>query len=379
MRSGVPARSGRVIRALLAFVIIAEFALLWGNVQVERPRDDLAVARALAPSMAEVAVPFVTLTYEAGTAAALRSLRERVDRGEVELGHMDEIVHVIGMVAYDRDRDPGTAFASCTIDFGWGCYHGVTMAYLHATGLPDIATFARLCEDRFHRGSDPGKILESCWHALGHAVLPAVGYDAPQALAYCDALIQRGQSNCWAGVLAQGIEDAVRGGVSGYLRPEDPLYPCSALDDRYLDVCYREQVKVLAWTARYEWPKVIAICRTAPEAYREACFDGVGRTLHPVTGRVLTQSLATCAALGADVRDACANGTIGMDLTQVGIAEVGEVCGTMRPGRQRDRCYHMYGLRVFIEVDDAPARRAYCFDLPADDRRGCERGAQLGG
>ncbi len=55
----------------------------------------------------------------------------------------------------------------------------------------------------------------------------------------CDALTDRWERrSCYGGVFMQNV--MVLSG-SKHLRPDDPLYPCADLADRYRAMCYEKQ------------------------------------------------------------------------------------------------------------------------------------------
>src|SRR5690606_26023321 len=63
------------------------------------------------------------------------------------------------------------------------------------------------------------------------------------------------------------------------LDPADPLYPCTALDDRYLVACYQMQTSAILARNGGDIQATARACDRAPEQYRGQCYLSLGRDI----------------------------------------------------------------------------------------------------
>jgi hypothetical protein len=67
--------------------------------------------------------------------------------------------------------------------------------------------------------------------------------------------------------------------------PEDPLYPCSAMESRYLPQCYVMQTSVMLHLNGGDIRGAAGSCELAPEDMRARCFQSLGRDISSYTLR----------------------------------------------------------------------------------------------
>jgi hypothetical protein len=71
--------------------------------------------------------------------------------------------------------------------------------------------------------------------------------------------------------------DKEEGYVAAYLKEDQPMYPCTALEDRYKEQCYLMQTSYALQVEGYDFNKVFALCDATESAYRDTCYQSLGR------------------------------------------------------------------------------------------------------
>ena len=199
---------------------------------------------------------------------AIGSVDPEVERD----GH--KYVHGIGITAYQDNPSWSETFGQCTELYQSGCYHGVIQARFMAMGEITAADVNDLCE--MYKGDPADRfVLFQCLHGMGHGLTMFYGHDLPVALEGCDHLSASwDQRSCYGGAFMENIMNAtaphhmvddmmVEAGdaanadrtllesdqdasLAEHEHPEsewagldaqDPLYPCSILEERYLPEC----------------------------------------------------------------------------------------------------------------------------------------------
>lgn len=197
--------------------------------------------------------------------------------GETGLCH--QAGHVIGESLYALNHSAEDAMGQCTSACHFGCQHGVLGALMRqkkiegsSTGEANILSginLVELCANNNKSKTQGG--FRICIHGLGHSFMLARSGELPAALQDCDALNLDRPFNrlCWSGVFMENKTNLMGGGYV-YIKPNDPLYPCTmkGLDPRYISVCYRQLGLPL--------DRGFAICETASEEWQTPCKQGVG-------------------------------------------------------------------------------------------------------
>jgi hypothetical protein len=267
------------------------------------------------------------------------SVLDREDRSIAARGH--DYAHVVGINAWVPGREVGAVYDSCTELFQSGCYHGVIQAYLDATGT-DSGTVASLC-DQIPSTRTNHWLRFQCVHGLGHGLVQARALHLPRALSGCDWLGSGwDRESCYGGAFMEFIL-AGRGqehhphsradsattspGAHGdHAEPEavaappsdtfairdrtDPLYPCSAIGERYQSSCYGMQAGIIIEITGADFGKIAAACDRAPIALRPACYQGIGTYISGFTVRDAQRSIALCLMGSVEYRPWCFNGVV---------------------------------------------------------------------
>lgn len=331
----------------------------------------------------EIVVPLIKALYESGTEAALDALHvynNSLQATGNKRNGVDELTHVLGMAALDRyDGDVGVTFSHCRIDFGWGCYHGVIMAYL-AT-LPDTLQpedIATLCEDKVYLNKDAGVANGNCEHGMGHGLTTLFGNDTSKALRYCDAIIGRDPAACIDGAVSQGIQSQF-GAMEKYIPLDDPLVPCKNFSPRHQPACYRAQVVGWASLFKSDWPTIAKVCQQAGDL-RIECYEGIGRYVNGINHHELSTTFKLCDTLRSIetlARDACTNGAMAMDLSDAPSAIVEAACLTITSPDPLGRCWRGFGYTLYLSGASEESRENTCKQIPTAYQEWCRGSSKI--
>ena len=100
------------------------------------------------------------------------------------------------------------------------------------------------------------------------------------------------------------------GGLSGamghytdYLRPDDAVYPCNVVADRYQPGCYFYQTSHMMRVLNYDVEAVAELCADAPEPSRLHCFGSFGRDVATVVFDDPASAIAYCRYATTDAQE----------------------------------------------------------------------------
>lgn len=195
-----------------------------------------------------------------------------------------QLMHVIGRAAYAKYNNLADTFAHGSQYCNGGYYHGLSeqlgnekgSAYLYA----NANTICKPIADKKGRYSF---YHYNCVHGLGHAFMEVYEGELYKSLAGCDTIQDEWERNsCYGGVFMQNImieqsPDDSEDHESKYLKPEDPMYPCDAVDDKYKVQCYTMQTSYALQVENYDFVKVFQLCDATPAPYNTNCYISLGR------------------------------------------------------------------------------------------------------
>ena len=283
-----------------------------------------------------------TVVARQGVPAAFADLKAR-SPGDAEVQRLcHAITHAIGREAAAKYSDVAEAFVHGDNVCGSGYYHGVLQGFAFTLGHDKLVS--ELDEVCAGVSGKERRSLEyyNCVHGLGHGLMAVTGGDLFGALRDCDGLTGAMERDaCANGVFMENVVvDGAHGGhYSKYLRPGEPLYPCTAVDGKYKAACFDIQTSYALGAVQGDFAKVFALCAGVEMPFRATCYRSLGRdaattSLDQVPGTITrcnlgtgreqrsnclvgavldfvyyyhsdTQAKELCAAAGADVRDAC--------------------------------------------------------------------------
>lgn len=226
-----------------------------------------------------------------------------------------EMGHFLGREQIRKVKDVQEAMSECIPICFAGCYHGVLEGYLIDKNLsfdvnnPElIKAIKDLCNSPDKQTST--EVFNQCLHGLGHALMFLTQSDLPKALTLCDNLDSTSVRDwCYSGAFMENSTSSTnKDHPSKYLKKEDPMYPCTILEDRYLNMCYALQSFYFAEVSGYDWQKTIDLCSRVPQSYQETCFRSIGQNLVGFT-QDLDLIKTNCNLIGpTELKQACIQG-----------------------------------------------------------------------
>lgn len=186
--------------------------------------------------------------------------------------------HSIGHAAVEKYPKVADAYTHGE-DFCWsGYYHGVIERYINKIGYENLSKeIDGICADI------PGKSSYSfdyynCVHGVGHGVMSITGDELFDSLKFCDGLSgQWEKSSCYSGVFMENVIADGRNHKTDYLKPEDPVYPCNAVDEQYKETCYLMQTSYMLKVTNYDFKKVFDLCEGVDAGHVNTCYRSLGR------------------------------------------------------------------------------------------------------
>jgi hypothetical protein len=403
-------------------VLRAQGALFPGEDRASRPLDLTARADADSARVASLARARCRLLSGAERRACLQEfLLALVEQGRVRLaigtlgrlgardgrirreGH--EYSHVIGINAWRPGKDLGEVYGQCSELFQSGCYHGVIQAYFAWNGT-DSATVADVCTSS-PVISQTGWLRFQCVHGVGHALVQARSLHLPRALDGCDQLREPfDQESCYGGAFMEFIvgargqshhprvgppaadsaaEDHEHAGHDAApafaLRdPNDLLYPCTAVGEKYRRQCYQMQAGIIFETANGDVEKMARACNGAPAQHRKSCYHGIGTYVSGLTARDAGRTIRICSLGDPEYREWCFVGVVKnfIDVT----AKPGDgidYCRLLEEPRLASRCYVAVGEQIAFLLLYMKDRRDACGRAEPRYVNACLYGAGLVG
>ncbi len=333
--------------------------------------------------------------------------------------------HGVGIGAYAGAAEVGRTFAQCTPEHQSGCYHGVIQAYFvearQGGGGIDSATVNALCAA--YEGAAGSRWLEfQCAHGMGHGLVMFHGHDLPVALKGCDLLgsgFQR--ETCYQGAFMENVVNALaphhpastlargEGGApaghdhaappaasghdhhaaaGGHAAPapafkaldrDDLLYPCSAMEARYLSACYSMQTSVALHFTGQDVGAVARVCQTVPEPWRPTCFISLGRDVSGMTLRDRARARERCSVVQDPASRALCHVGVATNMLHVTArAEDGMAyCRELSGDGEKTPCYRSIGGQLLVLAATEAAREEGCATAEAAYVETCRQGALL--
>jgi hypothetical protein len=352
---------------------------------------------------------FSALADEGHVRLALGALTALARRdGDIE-GDGHVYTHVIGIKAWKPERDVGEVFASCTVLFQSGCYHGVIQAYLTAQPAVDSATVAGLCDQIAGTGQN-WWLRFQCVHGLGHGLEMIWNWELPRALHGCDWLTSGwDREGCYGGVFMENAVvslpthatarviagPAAGGGEPGghgshgpdrsritfkLVDSSDVLYPCSVVAHRYQTTCFMLQGGIIARLVDLDYGRATAECDRVPADLRTFCYLSLGTYAAGLTVLDARKAIRLCQHGDPAFQPWCFVGLAKNFVDVTGLPRDGlEFCRQVPAGRNRRQCFVAVGEQlVILHPADLDARRRGCaLSATPRDEADCQYGANL--
>jgi hypothetical protein len=216
-----------------------------------------------------------------GVETAFDELKGEYGKNGFVRSNCHQLTHVIGRAAVERYGDIPTTYGRGEGFCGSGYYHGVMQAVVARIGAERILEEAdALCSEELGERQKYSLYHRDCAHGLGHGFMGVLNNELFDSLHACDVLTDGWErEHCYTGVFRENVQAKDDPNhPSKYLKADQPLYPCTEVEDRYKNSCYRRQPMYALWTQDNDFAKVFDLCATVEDDFRPACHHGLGRS-----------------------------------------------------------------------------------------------------
>ena len=330
--------------ATAAFLVVGAAGL---TIVTTSPTAPPVLAAACADDLRCHQQRYATLVRERGVAAAFAQLRAGQDTDGFDRAHCHQLTHAIGRAAGAAAPDLPAAFAHGEELCGTGYWHGVMETAVSGTAVSALAAAADDFCAPIRAAGVHSVPHQGCAHGLGHGFMNAHDGDLFATLPACDALTDPWErEHCYNGVFMENLPDRDNPAAGRSLRPAEPLYPCTAVEQRYRVQCLQKQTTYALSVRGGNFAAVFALCAPLAPAERSACNQGVGRN-----------------ALEQTVR------------AQAGPASVAPLCRLAADTAAQADCFFGAGRYLALFHHDRAAATPLCAVLEPELRAACDRGA----
>jgi hypothetical protein len=239
---------------------------------------------------------FGNIAYYDGPKAAIALAARKYNEGADPSCH--RVMHVIGAAALARFKGNIAETFAAGSSFCWsGYYHGVLERAFMDVKSYDAKTLGAkartICASRaIHAES---WLAYQCLHGLGHGLMITTAYDLPLALRVCNRLATPwDQTSCKGGVFMENILTSY-GGLSPWVRANDPIFPCNRVAERDKYTCYQQVTTRMIRMFGTNWKKMAALCSRVESRWVSTCFGSFGQNASVLALRNPRKTAKTCA------------------------------------------------------------------------------------
>src|SRR5206468_2613061 len=117
----------------------------------------------------------------------------------------------------------------------------------------------------------------NCVHGLGHGFMGVLDNEVFKSLETCDTLTDDWErESCYGGVFMENtMSEENPGNLSKYLKPDQPLYPCTDVETKYKNECYKMQTSHALRTQGNDFGKVFGLCSKVEDEFRPTCYQSL--------------------------------------------------------------------------------------------------------
>ncbi|HEU4966088.1 MAG TPA: hypothetical protein VFT53_01225 [Candidatus Saccharimonadales bacterium] len=205
-----------------------------------------------------------------------------------------QLAHVIGRAAAKKYVTLAETYRHGD-NFCWsGYYHGAVEAIAGEIGAANIVAQINTVCAPFANAS----VFEryNCVHGMGHGLMAVEDDNLFTALSLCDRFNgQWNQESCYSGVFMENVMNEINPGQHAkYLKADDPLYPCTAVADKYKEQCFLMQTSHALIVEKYDYAKVFAVCSTVAAPFDATCYQSLGRDISGQSSSDQSRTVALC-------------------------------------------------------------------------------------
>ena len=214
-----------------------------------------------------------------GIAAAFVDVKDAYQKSPYVKSNCHQLVHVIGRAAGDKFLDVAKAYEQGD-DFCWsGYYHGVMESVIGKIGYAAIgAKLDTICAT-ISKDNRYSFYHYNCAHGLGHGVMAVDNGELFDALHTCDNLTDSWErESCYGGVFMENVMNEVNPDHhTNYLKKDDLVYPCNAVERPYKQQCYLMQTSHALQSTGYNFDQIFGMCDGVEADFRPTCYQSLGR------------------------------------------------------------------------------------------------------
>lgn len=288
-------------------------ALAWQILQSGQKAEAAACTGANAIRFACWQQHYDTLVSEKSPEVAFADFRQNYAANPYIKSNCHQIAHVIGRAAAKKYTTLAETYKHGD-NFCWsGYYHGSIETVAAKLGPKKIiAQINDVCAD-FLKNKPYSFDHYNCVHGMGHGLMAVQDDKLFQALESCDKLTGSWQQqSCYSGVFMENVMNEINPGEhSDYLKADDPLYPCSAVADKYKQQCYLMQTSHALTVVGYDYAKVFALCSSLAAPFDATCYQSLGRDVSGQSSSNQQRTIELCM-LGSSpaARENCFTGAV---------------------------------------------------------------------
>lgn len=241
------------------------------------------------------------ITNERSPKEAFDLVKQQYDSVPYVKSQCHQLAHVIGRTALAKHKNISDTF-SLGDKYCWsGYYHGAMEELVDSRGYDYIVKQANEVCAPIAASARGSFYHYNCVHGLGHGFMMVQEGELFKSLKACDSLDDSWErTSCYGGVYMQNImnaqgPDAVPDQAPKYLRSDDLVYPCNAVEDKYKFPCYQMQTSHMLSVAGYDFSRIFAVCATVEEKYRSTCYESLGRDASGSTSSDVAKTKASCS------------------------------------------------------------------------------------
>lgn len=282
---------------LLVFVIGAQLLYTHAHPKTSNASSFFNYSCSAGPeSMLCLEKNYQVYTEQKGVAAAFTKLKAAYKTDPNVQADCHQIAHVIGRTEADKVNNVDQAYAQGD-NFCWsGYYHGVMEAIVVKIGeknlphaLPTIC--AQLAKQKPYSFEH-----YNCVHGLGHGIMDVNNSDLFKSLSECDLLNDTWeQQSCYGGVFMENEMDEVNPDHhTAYFKADQPMYPCTAVADKYKGQCYLMQTSHALRAANEDFSQVFTECSNVETQYVDTCYQSLGRDASGNSSSTVGPTVSSC-------------------------------------------------------------------------------------
>lgn len=238
---------------------------------------------------------YTGIVSQASPEQAFSDFRKQYEAVPFVKTNCHQIAHVIGRTASEKYPDVSEAYDRGD-NFCWsGYYHGVMEGIANSFGVDGLlARLNQVCDGTESRGKY-SFYHYNCVHGLGHGLMVVYENELFKSLDICARLDDSWeQESCYGGVYMENVMAELNPDHSTkYLKADEPLYPCTAVEDKFRRSCYMMQTSHALVVVGQDYGKVFELCRGVGQ-YETTCYQSLGRDASGSTSSDIGRTRALC-------------------------------------------------------------------------------------